>query len=367
MGKGPNLPDIGTIIQAGIDPKTGLPVRMKSPLKGSKEDIRLLLRNIDLQDHVNRFRWYNLPCDITGQDVERMLYYKGQLAFFYMEELDDFFFMPYALDGTIDFYGRFRRVHPIPFANGVEGAEKKISQAQRDLLSTIKLDVVYGIVDEDDVDYEKITKSCVLLRDRSRQLSETILPRTAIIESILDVESEYIPYMSTSLMLSSGVMGMRVQDADQENNALIASQSMKGAALRGEAYIPIIGQIDFQELTNGTVAKSAEYMMAMQSVDNFRLRTLGLKNGGLFEKQAHELQSENSLNASNADTILQDALAIRQQFCHIANSIWGTSIWVELSESVSEEDIDGDGMISDSDQEGLSTGMEGESENDGTI
>lgn len=52
----PRLPEVSTLIQAGIDPKTGLPIKMASGCKGHlKEDIKKFLRLIDEQDAVNRY------------------------------------------------------------------------------------------------------------------------------------------------------------------------------------------------------------------------------------------------------------------------------------------------------------------------
>ena len=52
---------------------------------------------------------------MDGQLLERILYYRGQGAFFYMESLEKFFFLPFALDGEIDVYGRYTGITPLPF------------------------------------------------------------------------------------------------------------------------------------------------------------------------------------------------------------------------------------------------------------
>ena len=132
------LPDIKTIIQAGIDPKTGLPIRLgKGDPKNLDTDLLQFFRIIDEQDAVNRGKWYNLPNGITSQELERLLYYKGQLAFFYFEELDSFYFMPYALDGTIDFYGRYNIIHPVPMTSGKEEKEKASFKQQSEIMKVL--------------------------------------------------------------------------------------------------------------------------------------------------------------------------------------------------------------------------------------
>ena len=355
----PKLPDYTTLVTAGINPKTGMPIRMVP--NQTKEDIKRALRIVDEQDAVNRYTWYNIPANITSQELERLVYYKGQICFFYDKNLEQFYFMPYALDGTIDFYGRFNTIHPVPMTSGVDD---KGNKAQAEYLADLKLKCVYGIKNQDNLAIEDLTNSTVLLHDYTKQLSQTIIPRCTIQETILDAMSECVPYMQTNLLLSTGINGIRVNDADAAANVDDAARSMKDAALKQHPWLAIEGNIDFQELTNGQVAKSEEYMLAMQSLDNLRLSLYGIDNGGLFEKKAHELQSEADINGGPVGLVMQDGLQIRQNFCNIVNSIWGLGIWCEVNQNVSMADIDGDGLYYDENSDGAQTGSELEGGNE---
>ena len=270
---------------------------------------------IDEQDAVNRYVWYNLPANITSQELERMLYYKGQLCFFYDKNLEEFYFTPYALDGTIDFYGRYNTIHPVPMTSGTDD---KGNKAQAQYLAEKKLKCIYGLNLDGKADLENST---VLLHDYTKQAAQMIQPRAAVNDPLLDVMAECIPFMRTALISSTGINGMRVNDADQQQNVIDASRSVENAALTGKPWIPIIGNIEFQELTSGQLGKAEEYMLAMQSLDNFRLSGYGIDNGGLFEKKAHELQTEADINGGPVGLVLQDGLSIRQNFCNIVNSI----------------------------------------------
>lgn len=338
------IPDITTLIQAGFNPKTGLPYKMTGTNPMVKENVKKALRLIDEQDAVNRYVWYNLPCNITSQELERMLYYKGQLAFFYMKDLNEFYFMPYTLDGTIDFYGRYNHIHPVPMTSGNEEKDKSY-KAQAELLSQIKLKCVYGIKMPDELVEDDLYNNTVLLHDYSKQLSQTIIPRQAINEGIIDIESECIPFMRTSLIAGSGIKGVRVNDADQQSSVREGSNSLVTSALSGDIWVPILGTVEFQELTDGAPNKAQDYFLAMQSIENFRLSTYGIDNGGLFEKKAHELQSEADINGGPVGLVLQDGLSIRQNFCNIVNSIWGIGIWCEPAENISGTDLNGDGLM----------------------
>lgn len=326
----PYLPNLEPLLAAGFNPKTGLPVKFGSLKCVLKDDIKKAIRIMDEQDAVNRGTWKNLPANITSQELERMLYYKGQLCFFYDKDLEEFYFMPYALDGTIDFYGRYNRIHPVPMTSGTDD---KGDKAQAEYLANKKLNCVYVI--KEGKEYDKET-SCVLLHDYTKQLSQVIIPRCTVNEPILDVMSECVPFMRTALLTGTGVKAIRVQDADQQANVTDASRSMERAALTGDPFMPIIGKVDMQELTDGPVTKAEEYMLAYQSLDNLRLNTYGL-GGGVWEKKAHELQSEADINKSPVQLIQEDATSIRQHFCEVANAIFGTNMSYEPNEI--EEEI----------------------------
>lgn len=284
-----------------------------------------------------------------------MLYYKGQLAFFYMKDLGEFYFMPYALDGTIDFYGRYNTIHPIPMTSGTDD---KTGKAQAEYLSQLKLKCVYGTKLPEEVTLEDFEGDAVLLHDYTKQLSQTIIPRVSINDPIIDMMAECPAYMRTSLIEGTGIAGVRVSDADQADSVLEGANSLQNAALTGTPWVPIVGNVEFQELTGGQMANAEEYMLAMQSLDNLRLSTYGIDNGGLFEKKAHELQTEADINGGPVGLVMQDGLAIRQQFCNIVNSIWNIGIWCEPAQNISGSDVDGDGQINDEDYQGSHTGIE---------
>ena len=364
MGKGPKLVDPSLYKQAGIDEKTGKPTRMVESVLMLK-NMKHIMRLIDEQDAVNRYKWFNLPCNISSEELERLLYYKGQLCFFYFKELDEFYFMPFALDGSIDFYGRYNTIHPVPMSSGTEGTKeeqesrKKIYETQRALLSMLKLNVVKAIKNFDELKEEDLYNSAVILWDYSRQIGQNIDPRANVNDTLLEMIAEIPCFLRTALIASTGIKGMRVNDADAKDEVTKAVNEVLHCALTGKLATPITSQIEFQELFEGPVGKAQEYLLAMQALENFRLSTYGLENGGLFEKKAHKLETEQKMNDSTVGLVYEDGLAIRQNFCNIVNSIWGTSIWCMPSESVTASDIDGDGYMFDNNT-GENSGIETE-------
>lgn len=326
--KGPRLEDRATI-------DTMIPTADMDMLAPLKANIKKMLRVNDEQIALNRYVWHNLPRGINGQLIERILYYRGTGMFFYMPETDLFYFLPYCLNGTIDIYGRYKSVSPLPFMG-------KEDEAQKALLSTMTREPVYDFAPQevsDDPD-SVLTTKCILLYDYCPQLSQVILPRQKINEGLIDIESNIIPYLNTLLSNNTGVNGVRVNDDSEQSSVTRASDTCNLAALNGKRWMPITGTLDFQDLSSPVAGARAEDMLlTMEAIDNIRIGTYGVDNGGIFEKKAHLLESEN--RASNASTglVCEDGLWQRREFANLINS-WimepadvdpSAWVWVEVN------------------------------------
>ena len=337
------------------DPKTvGLVKKNGNTKPCLKNEIKKTIYRLDLQNAINRYKWYNLPSGLSSQLIERILYFKGQGAFFYIPTNNSFYFLPYALNGNIDCYGRFLGITPISFGSVTDGGKDK------PFINGLIRKPVYDVVT--DLKESNIEESCVLLSDYCLGLSQTNIPRAMLQEPIIDAMSEAFPLARTSLIANSGVRGIRVGSTDEQANVEVAAESTTGAALEGKPWIPILGSVEFQDITSGKALNSSEYLQYMQALDNYRLSLYGLKNGGIFEKDSAYVNTVTAGNIqSNVGLVYQDGLSLRQQFCDIVNSIWGLGIWCEASETVTGVDTNMDGVITDEqDQTGEQPGEQPE-------
>lgn len=343
------LPDLATLIAAGINPKTGLPLKLGNLTAINKEfkfKVRRIFRIMDEQRACNTFVWSNLPAGISSQEFERLLYLKYTLCFFYFKELDQFFIMPYALDGTIDFYGRFNTIHPVPMTSGAEREDQSKEYKQKAaLLSTKKLNVIKDVVvDLAEITEDLLTNSAVIIRDYTNQMGQMGEARYILNDDLIEAEADCLCFMRTNLLLGTGVQAIRVPDADAEMEVESACNAFYSAALNGKPYLATTSKFEFQELQPVGVEKSSEYFLALQSLDNILLNTHGIPSSGIYEKKAHVNQEEYAVNATNIDLVMSDRLRQRQNFCNIVNSIWGTNIWCDISEEVVGYDVDQDGV-----------------------
>lgn len=347
MAQGKNnarMYDTQTMIAAGIDPNTGKAYRPEDLFL--KQNIKRNIKLIDEAVAIKRYKWSGLPYGLTADLIEKVLYRYGQGAFFYMEADKKYYFLPYALsalNGTtgIDCYGRYTGITPVPYGGGTnsDGKEEPWIQGLQ-FIPQYDLPIFQ-------LSYDEMISRCVLLKDYTNPMSQTLIPRMTLQDQIIDIEAECIPMMRTALKNSTGVLGVKVGDEGEYANVDFASKAIDIAALTGRKYIPIVGKLEFQELTGGDVAKSEEFLLAMQSLDNFRLGQYGVGEGSVFTKKAHVLQSEQDMNQGNIGLIYNDGLELRQEMCNIVNLLFGLNIWCEAAETVAGIDKNMDGEISD--------------------
>lgn len=211
MGKNgvPRLIDPRPYIQAAVDPKTGGRLQSASTTLGEtstiKEAFKLALRVKDEQNAVMRYSWYNLPDGLNGELVERMLYYRGQLAFAYIKDINRFFLLPYTLCAnsdhptSLDAYARFASVKLIPFSSvdqikNDESSNKKREEENSkresliEILAAHTFDVKYEVL-AGQIEEEDISNSAVILKDYTSQLAETNISRAKINDPIIDLEA----------------------------------------------------------------------------------------------------------------------------------------------------------------------------------
>lgn len=352
--KGPYLPNLEGLYATGFNPATGLPYKFDEEDTALKGDLKRNLRIMDKSEAVRRYVWHNLPDGITGEMIERVLYERGQGALFKLPD-DNFYFLPYALDGTIDVYSRFNSITPLPFNGSSQDKNDK------PLIEGLTYDCVYDVMlPEDflkddgtyDIDkmYEMLDKSAVILKDYTIQTSQMNVARAILDEPVIELMSDCLPFLRTALLNSTGIKGMRVGSQIEANEVFSANRAINNAALTGQWAVPVVGAVDFQELTsNGGVGRAEEFMLSLQSLDNFRLSLLGIPNGGVFGKKAHMLQSEQEINAGSSSLVLLDGLLHRQRWCDVINSLYDFGAWVDIEESITQidKDMDGDAYADD--------------------
>lgn len=326
----PYLPNIEPIIAAGINPKTGLPIAFSANSQSAlKSGIRRQLGFMDEQDATRRYLSDGLPEGLNNELVERVLYYTGQAILF--RRYGTAYILPYALDGNIDVYGRFRGVTPLPFRGGVSSSGKKGSKERiTPWISGLKLIPVYaGEEIPPNADPESL---CVIIRDYIEPGSELITPRYLLMSPLLDCMSDIIPFARTALQNSTGIQGMRVNNEGESSNVIAANSTTRRAAINGDRFVPIVGAMDFQDFASGNAGSVIDFMQMYTSLDNYRLSLHGIRNEGAFVKKAHMLEGEQEMSGGATGLVLEDGLIQRKTSWDLANQIFGWNVSVRIND-----------------------------------
>lgn len=330
----------------GFDPKTGLPLKYDPSSPSFQPHNKLLLAEKDRADAINRFTWRNCPEGLDGELIERVLYYRGQGALFYMKENNKFYFLPFALsspdEGTaIDCYGRYKEIVPLTFNGAFDDKDPK------PFIKGLTKKVYYD-VNLDEITPEMFEDGAVIIHDRSVGLAQQIVPRATLNLPLLELMSEIPCYMNTALQMATGIQGIKVAHEQDAVNINASVNAVKQAGLSGKWAVPVVGSLDFQQLNGAPSANTEEFLLAFQALDDYRLSLYGIP-ANVMEKKAHMLESEQNTNIGSAQLILQDDLYQRKKACDIAYSIWGTDMDCDINESLVAIDRDMDGDAYDAD------------------
>lgn len=325
----PNLPNIEAIVAMGLDPKTMLPTKLMSNKNSVvRGPILTQLRIKDEQEYVNRFIVHAPGLNMSSQEFFRMMYYHPNMALMMLEGKP--YLMPYANVGGIDFYNRPNYINPVPLTQGSDDSSKDEKNALRDVLASFKKKVVYDVMLPEDIDDDTLENSAVLIRDYTPQQSNIIIPRAKIDEALLGLEADLFQYMRTSLLMGSGVKGIRVNDTDGAQAVVSMSNSIDNAVMNGLPFLPLLSRQEVQELAQSGVLHTQDYMLAIQGIDNYRKQCLGIENSPMFDKKAYVNEAQTMSGITTSST-LADSLQQLQNAFDIWNSIYGFDWFVEIN------------------------------------
>lgn len=88
-----------------------------------KNKLRKMLSHKHMLETIERFEWKNLPEELNTDLIERVLYFRFKGAMFKYN--DKHYFLPFALAGTIDPYGRYEEISPVLFTGQFDSTGKK--------------------------------------------------------------------------------------------------------------------------------------------------------------------------------------------------------------------------------------------------
>jgi hypothetical protein len=291
---------------------------------GIREEIENNLETRERQQFMNRYVWKNLPKGLSANMMERILYYRGRIVVFQLN--DCFYGLPFALNGNIDVYGRYMTVTPLTFNGSLlynEKGEEYVGDGE--WLPDMKIEVAYDI---DDLE----GKTGVILNDYSQGISEFIIPRYQLNKVFHKELANIVVLVRHNLISSARVFTLRILDEGQRKAVADELAAMEEDILEnGKRVFTVTSSTQLEELLKDKTLETQNYWECFVSLDNLRENALGIENNGVFKKKERQLKGEMELEASSADLVYWDGLEQRRQFAEKFNALYGLNVVVEES------------------------------------
>lgn len=297
------------------------------------------LMNKHMVEYLERFEWSGLPDELPQDIIERVLFFRGKGAMF--QYLDTFYFLPFALDGTIDSYGRYATINPTLFTGQFDSAKNKWDEAVflPEAASDTKFVVSYSVKPSE------ATHPAVILTDQSLGISQDLTPHSERVKVLLERMVNTLMLIEINNINGVQTYAMFVSDQAQKDAVEEEFNNYDTRILEGKRVTVVVGDTTvepFKELTAAkNISDSQRYWQSYQAWDNLRKELIGLDSGGTNMKMEHVTSEESQMNGNMDSLVMSNALRMRLDFCDIINAQWGLSV------SVNEVEYENDEMLAD--------------------
>lgn len=285
-----------------------------------KNKIRRLLSHKHMLETIERFEWKNLPEELNADLIERVLYFRFKGAMFKYNEKH--YFLPFALKGTIDPYGRYEEINPVLFTGQADTGKKK-NQETLFLPSAalgVKFTVKYAL------NQEPSTFDAVILTDTTLEISQDWEAMYSMITPLIDQQLDILVLLNIDLVTSAKVFYIVAKDENQKEAIEAEFEGLDRQILEGKRVVVLTSAMELKELQGQSTKDSARYMQSFQSIDNLRKEIIGLENGGQFQKMEHMTEMETDVNTGSGSSVLENSLRMRKEFCELVNKFFGLNI-----------------------------------------
>lgn len=299
-----------------------------------------IMKQQNMIETFERYMWVNVPFGLTADLIERLLYFRGRGVFYYNDKVDKFQFLPYALNGTIDEYGRYTACNTLPFT-GVDSEQKGNGKEKPQSYIYENLELIYDLpYDEDSIRKIRENKTVgIILNDSSLSISQQPVIRSNYVKPILHMMATLMEIINASMYGAADANIIQVENESEFSSIKQQIEAINFQILKGNRFIPVIGSMPITPIKTSNTTDLEGLFGTFNSLTNFLKSITGVANAGVFDKKAHLLQEEQKLNGSNSDDIYYNGLRQRQEFCLMVQAYYGYPIWCESKRNATEEQI----------------------------
>ena len=247
-------------------------------IRGNPENLNLnydslyqIMRNHNRIETLERYMGLNVPFGLTQDIIERVLFFRGKGIFYFNDEVDKFQFLPFALNGTIDEYGRYIRCNTLPFT-GVDEEEKdsKNKKKQRRLIYE-NLDIVYDLpYNAEMMKMVKQKKTVgIILNDNSLGLTQQPIIRSNYVKPIFHLMSTLMQIINTAMYGCADHSLIQVENESEIASINNQINAINFDILKGRRFTPIAGTLPIQPLKTSNTANLEGLFNTFNSLSHF--------------------------------------------------------------------------------------------------
>lgn len=299
-----------------------------------------IMREQNMIETLERYMWTNVPFGLTQDLIERLLFFRGKGVLYFNDKVEKFQFLPFALNGVIDEYGRFTKCNTLPFT-GVDEEDTSKNRSGKKKMQTLvyeDLEIVYDLpYNEETFKMAKDKKTVgIILNDNSLAVSQQPIIRSNYVKPVLHMMATLMQIINTAMYGNADHSLLRVENESELESINLQINAINFDILRGRRFTPVVGKLPIEPIKTSNTANLEGLFGTFNSLTNFLKSITGVANAGVFDKKAHLLQEEQKLNGSNSDDIYYNGLRLRQEFCLMVQAYYNYPIWCESKRGMTE-------------------------------
>lgn len=258
------------------------------------------LRQLDITQNCNKYKWTGLPAHIPSWTLELMLYSRGSLAgFVYAGE---FKVLPFESIGTLNEVGLFTKIRPMSYNGFVD------NDGDSPLSADLEIPVYDGRPSNDEM------RACVLLDNYPFiNNSYKVFSRFVLNNEFVKWQADLLDRIGINIKNSTKRILIKVSDPKQKKQLEL---DLKAAY---NTISPFIIYTDGAPLeTDGTFLDIKDDLHAQdlietwQSLNNIRCMISGIDNNGAFNKKERMITAEQTGNNQQTDVVYDSGLMFRK-------------------------------------------------------
>lgn len=293
-----------------------------------KTKYELIWSMYDMQQCISRYKWNDMPNGITGELVERMLYFRHSVAGF--KYAGNVYILPWVMQGGLNIYGYPNRIKPMTYNGQAVAGDNDYFKQDFEL----PVDKGGDLIDN---------YTAVLLFDDVPNGPSGIGPsRFALNQVIIKEICDTFARININIVVSNKKILLYIKDPKQRS---VIQKELEIAFGSDSPFALITAPLEPGSIQTSNDYYADELFNAIKNYDGIRCFMSGISAKGFGnEKKERLVSGELAGNEEEKDLILDLGLSLRKQFCDRCNKLFGTNMSVEIRKSNFCEQVDGNNM-----------------------